>query len=112
MKKQILEQLERADIIVLLISADFIASNFCYETEMKRALQRHEAGEARVIPVIVRDCVWPEAEFSKLQCMPKDGQPVNTWENRDSAWRNVTEGIQTAAKTLRTERKKSHMAEA
>lgn len=100
-KKQILEQLESADIILLLISADFIASNFCYEIEMKRAMERHDKGEARVVPVIIRDCLWPAADFAMLQCVPKDGKAVNTWENKDTAWRNVAEKIQEVAKSLR-----------
>jgi internalin A len=54
-KRKIDDNLERADIILLLVSADFIASEYCYEKEMTRAIERHEKNEARVIPVIVRD---------------------------------------------------------
>ena len=96
-EKEITENLERADIILLLVSADFMASYYIWEKEMKRALERHEAGEARVIPVIVRDVNWHSAPFAKLQALPKDAQAVTLWENRDSAWRNVSEGIEKAA---------------
>lgn len=92
-KEKIDENLERAGIILLLISPDFIASDYCYELEMKRALERHEQGTARVIPVIVRDVNWTKLPFSKLQALPKDGLPVTRWTNRDSAWRNFSEGL-------------------
>jgi internalin A len=100
-KEKIDDNLERADIILLLVSADFIASDYCYEKEMKRALERHEKKEARVIPVIVRDVNWRIAEFAKLQALPKDGLAVTKWADKDSAWRNVSEGIERVAEELR-----------
>jgi internalin A len=100
-KRKIDENLERADIILLLISADFIASDYCYEIEMKRALERHEKGEARVIAVIVRDCNWRIASFAKLQALPKDGKAVKKWPDKDSAWRNVAEGIERVVEQMR-----------
>jgi internalin A len=100
-KQRIDDNLERADIILLLISADFIASDYCYEKEMKRALERHVDGEARVIPVIVRDTNWRIVPFAKLQAVPKDGKAVTLWENKDSAWRNVSEGIEKVAEGMR-----------
>jgi len=100
-KRKIDENLERADIILLLISADFIASDYCYEIEMKRTLERHQNGEARVIPVIVRDCNWRIAPFAKLQALPKDGKAVKKWPDKDSAWRNVAEGIERVVEEMR-----------
>src|SRR5262245_53472095 len=61
------ENQEAADVILLLVSADFLASDYCYDRKMKRALEKHEAGEARVIPVIIRPVDWSQAPFSKLQ---------------------------------------------
>jgi internalin A len=104
-REEITEQLENADIVVLLISADFIESDFCYEIEMKRAMERYEKGEAWVIPVIIRDYNWSKAPFGKLQAVPKDGKAVDLWDNRDSAWRNVSEEIERAAESLRKKRK-------
>jgi internalin A len=92
-KQKIDDNLERADIILLLVSADFIASDYCYEKELQRALERHEKGEAHVIPVIVRDVNWRIAPFAKLQALPKDGRAVQRWRDRNAAWRNVSEGI-------------------
>ncbi len=100
-KRKIDENLERADIIMLLISADFIASDYCYEIEMKQALERHDKGEARVIAVIVRDCNWRIAPFAKLQALPKDGKAVKKWPDKDSAWRNVAEGIERVVEEMR-----------
>ena len=96
--------LERADIVLLLISSDFIASDYCYEIEMKLALERHEKKEARVIPVIIRDCNWKIAEFSKLQALPKDGKAVTKWDDKDSAWRNISEGIERVVEEMRKKR--------
>ena len=100
-KQKIDDNLERADIVLLLVSADFIASDYCYEKEMQRALDRHEKGEARVIPVIVRDVNWRIAPFARLQALPKDGRAVTLWENKDSAWRDVSEGIERVVEEMR-----------
>lgn len=88
--------LERAHAILLLVSADFLASDYCYDVEMKRALARHQAGEAAVLPVILRSCNWSRAPFAKLQALPRDAKPVTSWANRDDAWTNVAAGIETA----------------
>lgn len=87
------EHLEVADIILLLVSVDFINSDYCFDKEMGRALERHDAGEAVVIPIIVRPVNWTGAPFGRLQALPKNGKPVTVWDNRDSAWVNVAEGI-------------------
>jgi len=76
---------------------------------MKRALERHEAGEARVIPVIIRDGKWKSAPFAKLQALPKDGKAVDLWPKKDSAWRSVADGIEKVATALR--KKKSARSE-
>ncbi|MGH9722340.1 MAG: toll/interleukin-1 receptor domain-containing protein, partial [Bryobacteraceae bacterium] len=100
-KPEIDQNLERADIILLLISADFIASDYCHDIEMKRALERHSKGEARVIPVILREVDWRIAQFKKLQPLPKDGKPVTAWRTKDKGWRNVAEGIRKAVEEMR-----------
>ena len=95
------DALRSADIVLLLISADFLASDFCYDHEMTRAIERHNASDAFVIPIIVRPVSWRSAPFSKLQALPKDGKPVETWTYKDEAWVNVAEGIQRAVEELR-----------
>ena len=69
--------------------------------EMKRALEREKKGEARVIPVIVRDVNLKGAPFADLQYLPKDGRAVTKWTNKDSAWRNVSEGIERVVEEIR-----------
>src|SRR5512135_68983 len=97
---QIDQHLEAADVILLLVSADFLASDYCYDKEMKRALERHGAGAARVIPVILRPCDWQSAPFWKLQALPKDGKPVTTWTDRDEAFTDIARGIREAVASL------------
>jgi internalin A len=96
--------LDIADLILLLVSADFIASDYCYSKEMKLALEREKAGKARVIPVILRDCNWRDAPFGDLQGLPKDFKAVTLWPDRDSAWRNVSEGIERVIVSIRARR--------
>ncbi len=91
---QIDANLEEADIILLLISSDFIDSDYCYDIEMKRAMQRHESGEATVIVIILRSCKWMDAPFGKLQALPKDAKPVTRWEDEDEAFENIAQGIE------------------
>jgi len=90
-------RLESAGIILLLISPDFIASDYCWDVEVKRAMARHAAGEARVIPIILRPCDWQSAPFGKLQGLPKDAKPVTSWEDRDKALLDVVLGIRRVA---------------
>ena len=92
--------LENAQIILLLVSIDFINSEYCYDVELERALERHDNGEAKVIPIILRACMWQQTPFAKLQTLPKDAQAVALWPDRDSAFVNVAEGIRQAAKDL------------
>lgn len=94
------DHLNSADMILLLVSADFIASDYCYDREMKRAMERHDAGEARVIPVILRPCDWEGAPFAKCQGFPKDVKPVTTWANQDEALKDVALGIRRVAEIL------------
>jgi internalin A len=100
-KQRIDDNLERAQIILLLISANFMASDYCYEKETRRTFERHGEGSALVIPVIVRDVNWSSAPFARIQALPKDAKAVMNWSNRDSAWRNVSEGIERVAREIR-----------
>lgn len=94
------ENLESADVILLLVSADFLASWYCYSIEMKRALERHEAGTARVIPVIVEPCDWHPAPFGKLLAVPRDGKAVTTWANQAEAWADVAKQVRKAVEEV------------
>jgi tetratricopeptide (TPR) repeat protein len=98
---QIDEHLNSADIVVLLVSPDFLASEYCYDVETKRALERHDAGEARVVPVILRPSDWQTSRFAKLNILPEDAKPVVDWKTHDHGFVNVVDGLQRVAKELR-----------
>jgi hypothetical protein len=89
-----------ADLILLLISPDFLASDYCYGKEMDRALERHQRHEAHVIPVIVRPVDWEKAPFSYLQAVPKDGKAITLWANKDQALMDAAKSIRKAAEEL------------
>jgi hypothetical protein len=93
--------LNTASIILLLVSPDFLASQYCYSVEMKRAMERHEAGDAHVIPVILRPVIWEGSLFGKLQVLPKNAKPVTLWQHRDAAFYDVAKGIRKAVEELR-----------
>jgi tetratricopeptide (TPR) repeat protein len=92
--------LDTAHIILLLISASFLASKYCYSTEMKRAIERHKAEEACVIPVILRPVDWRGAPFGRLQALPRKAQPITSWSDRDEAFLDVTKGIRDTIQRL------------
>jgi hypothetical protein len=99
-KRNIDTHLTTAKVILLLISPDFLASDYCYGVEMERALERDANGEARVIPVMLRPVDWKGTPFAHLQFTPTDGKPVTTWSNRDEAFADVARAIRTAIEQL------------
>ena len=94
------EELERADIILLLVSPDFLASDYCYDREMQRAMERHTAGEAVVIPGILRACDWHGAPFGKLLATPTDGRAIRQWPDIDEAMLIVAKAVRAAAERI------------
>jgi HEAT repeat protein len=95
------QQLNTADIILLLISANSLADDTCYNLEIQRAIERHQAGNARVIPILLRPVDWAGAPFSQLEVLPRNHQPVTTWANQDEAFREIAEGIRAVAMEVR-----------
>ena len=88
--------LNTASIILLLISPNFMHSEYCYTTEMTKALARHEAGEARVIPIILSPTDLTGTPFAKLQALPKNAKPITRWTKREDAYYDVVMGIRRA----------------
>lgn len=86
---EIAAELKACEIFLCLVSADFIASEYCYEKEMLRAIERHEVGEIRVVPIIVKPCDWQSSPLGKLKALPKDGKAVSDWTNEDTAYLDV-----------------------
>jgi hypothetical protein len=103
-EKEIDKHLNTAKIILLLVSPDFMNSDYCYGVELKRAIERHENGEARVIPIILRHIDYEGAPFSRLQALPTGAIPVTDrkWRNRDEAFFDITQSIRRTIKLLST----------
>src|SRR5579883_406589 len=111
-EQTIRRHLDTAQLILLLVSADFLASEYCYSVEMEKALKRHERKEARVIPIILRPSHFQQTPFSKLQVLPTGARPVTNWSNHDDAFLDVINGIEKAIEEIkilsRTEVPPSH----
>ncbi|RII25147.1 MAG: hypothetical protein CXR31_14755 [Geobacter sp.] len=97
---EISSHLEDAEIILLLVSADFLASDYCYDIEMKRAMDRHERGEAVVIPVILRPCSWHGAPFGKILAATKDGRAITKFPTLDDGFLEVTSAIEKVVREI------------
>jgi TIR domain len=92
-EREIGAQLDSADIVLLLVSSDFMYSDYCYSVEMQRALERHQRREAYVIPILLRPVDWDETPISQLQMLPSDRKPITQWSDRDEAFLEVEKGI-------------------
>jgi hypothetical protein len=104
--KEIDQNLNAADVILLLVSSDFLASEFCYNIETRNALERHYRKQALVIPIVVREVDLRGLPMTKLQMLPTDGKAVTSgvWLSEDEAWKNVAEGVRRSIETFRIER--------
>lgn len=98
---EIQKNLDDADVVLLLVTKDFLASGYCYDIEFQRALERHRAGEARVIPIILKHCDWLSTPMRELVAAPRDGRPVVSWPDRDEAFLDVTKRIREYAESLK-----------
>jgi hypothetical protein len=98
------QHLNTAHIILLLISENFVASHYCYQIEMPRAMERHEAKEARVVPILLRDVDSRGTPFEKLNPLPTNFKAISIWRSRDKAFTNVAVGIRRVVEELREER--------
>ena len=94
------KHLNTAQVILFLVSSDFMASDYANGVEVKRAMERHESGEARVIPIILRDVHWDGAPFSRLQALPKNAKPIKSWVSTDEAFTDVAKGIERVIEEL------------
>lgn len=102
-------RLSQADIILLLISVDFLSSDYCYHIEMEKALKRHTDGEAEVIPIIVRPCHWEDSPFSKLQVLPNKGKAISTWGlDVDSPLKDIAKNLNELIKKIKKEKELYH----
>lgn len=92
-RTQINNRVSSAQLILLLISASFFASDDCHDVEMAKALDRWQRGEVQVVPILLRPCLWEETQLRRLLPLPDNRIPVTSWLSRDEAWANVARGI-------------------
>ena len=98
--QEIQTHLAEASIVLVLLSPDFIASDYCYNEQMQTALHQHHAGKACIIPIIVRPVIWEETELGNLQALPTNRKPITSWTNLDEALWDVARGVRQAVKGL------------
>ncbi len=98
--KSISKNLQSADIILLLVSIDFINSKYCYDIELEKALELHQQQKATVIPIILRSCLWQHTPFAKLQALPRDGKSLKSFEDIDYALTTISDGLRIAAEKI------------
>lgn len=91
--KEISKELEAADIIILLVSSDFLASDYCFDIEVQQAMKQHELGQSTVVPIILRPCDWHDAPFGIIQGLPKDAKPIKEYSDIDGAFLEVVKGL-------------------
>ena len=109
-EKEIEAHLNTADIILLLISPDFLNSDYCYGREMHHAIERHKKREARVIPILLRPCDWTDTPFSTIQMLPTNAKPVTQWNDHDAACNDIARGIRRVVDELITQRQQQEKA--
>lgn len=90
----IMTELSKANIILLLISVDFNASDFIWDKELASAMKRHEEGSAHVVPVVLRKCEWRNLPYAKLQALPRNATPITEYADRDAAYTEIAIGIE------------------
>lgn len=98
LKEVILRELNRADIVIFLVSSNFLASDFIQDQEVPLAMRRYMEGKCCIFPVILRTCLWGEHPVSSFICYPKDAKPIATWDRQEEAWTDVMVGLLGALK--------------
>src|SRR5437588_9700205 len=98
-----LAHLQRAQLILLLVSPDFLSSHETYHFEMKLALERHARGEAYVIPILLRPVFYKNTPFAHLQMLPDNHLPITSWKHQDEAFENVANGLDRVLQRLSQE---------
>ncbi len=98
---EITEELQDADVILFLVSDDFLASRYCQQVELPAAIEMHNQSLVRAVPIILRPCEWQGTPLGRLQAIPRNGRPVTEWVDRNEAWVEIIRGIQTAIDEVR-----------
>src|SRR5579859_5106863 len=101
-QQEIEAHLQASSLILLLISGHYLASDYCYQVEMPLAIQRQQAGQAHVIPIIVSPCDWRHPPLDEYRALPLNEEPTSTWDDQDLVWTGVAAGIRRAIGDLPT----------
>lgn len=97
---RIKSQLRDADIVLVLLSANALATNYIWDNEITQAVKQHKSGKSRVIPIILRPCVWNDTPLRDLSALPEKAKAISSFAKRDEAWKQVVQGIRTAAEFI------------
>ncbi len=106
-EKEVGSIIDRSQIILLLISPSFLASDYLYDQELKRAMERHKSGNARVVPILIRSADVSKTPFKNLQSLPRSHDPVDTSHNRDETWTKIAREIREVCDSLRNSKNQS-----
>ncbi len=96
----IFANLNKAKVVLLLVSSAFINSNFCMDKELAAAMERHKKGECIVVPIIIRPCDFSDMPFAKFQAVPKNAKPISKWDDEDEAWLDVVKKLKIAIEAI------------
>ncbi len=93
MDEQCYIHLTNAELIIFLLSADFFQSDYLYHVEIETALKRYEAGEAKVISILLRPTYWEKTSLSQIPILPKSKKPITLWRNQEEAIFYITKEV-------------------
>src|SRR5687767_13106019 len=93
LEKEISRNLQTSELFIALLSPEYIASNYCYNKEFEKAMEMQKAGELIIVPVILESCDWLNTPFKDFKALPKDGKPIRTWENKNTAYLDVIQNL-------------------
>ena len=109
---EVAAKIESSRIFLLLVSLELLNSDYCYNTDMTRALERHRSGDARVVPIIIEPCEWQSSPLRELKALPQDGKPVSDWTNQNNAYLNVTQELRRIVESEAKPKRLSNAAQA
>ncbi|MBL7719666.1 MAG: TIR domain-containing protein [Flavipsychrobacter sp.] len=104
--ENIMVELQESDIILLLLSRDFLASNYCVDVEVAKAIELYSEGKAVVIPIILRECDWQHEKlpFKNMECLPKSALPITKWSDQDAAFNDITQSLKKVILAISTKK--------
>jgi len=100
--KEVTNELSQCQLFLALASPDFLNSQYCYETEMTKALLRHDAGEITIVPIILEPCDWLSSPLARFKALPRDGKAISEWPNQNLAFLDVVNELRRLASSARS----------